>query len=229
MTADGSVAFFLSLISQTVLVYNTMSVEMKRRSKDWARGLQTVTRRGWLFNECPGGGLVVLSLLVSTVLTACRGAERPPEQPQTRYSPRARIEQVGHSWHETTLSEGFLSDPDVAFARATDTFRINLTAQRSVALVDLDREELFRTRDGRELHCRVRGAVAASVAFAWRLDEATMTIHMPASSLPRRCKESGFNRPTKRFSALDATYALRGDQLVAIQPITLRSSLIPSD
>jgi len=61
------------------------------------------------------------------------------------------------------------------------------------------------------------------------MDEAVVIVRAPAASLQRRCKEPGFPLTSKRIPELNATYVLRGDRLVAIEPVTLRSSLLPVD
>ena len=140
-----------------------------------------------------------------------------------------RILTIGATWGETTRTEGYVSDAEVAFIRADDRFAVHLTAHASTALVDIERTELIRTPQGREYHCKVRGAVQSIVKYAFRLDEPRVEIRIPSVALPRTCDQSGFSQPTRQFEALNATYALRGDRLLAIDPPTYRSSLLPSD
>lgn len=168
-------------------------------------------------------------ILASAIAPGCGGKPKAPPPPPKVVGPEDRILVVAKAWREMTQTEGFLNQPDVAFMRVTDQFTLHLKPESPTALVDIHRNELLRSPDGREFHCTVKGAVRAAVSYAWRVDEPVVSVHMPEASLPRECKERGFTRPFKRFPALTATYALRGDQLVAVEPVTLRSSLLPAD
>jgi hypothetical protein len=171
----------------------------------------------------------LLSVFCAASFVACGNKPEPEPPPAKHVGPDDRILVVGKSWREMTQSEGFINEPDVAFMRVRDTFTLHLEQGASTALVDVDRDELLRSPDGREFHCKVAGAIKASVSFAWRMDEPVLSVRVPEASIPRKCKERGFTRPFKQLPALSASYALRGDQLVAIEPITLRSSLLPAD
>ncbi len=175
--------------------------------------------------------LMRCTAIAAAVATAIGcGASREPESENLKpITPEERILSIGKTWQESTRSERFVSEADVAFIRAEDRFRIHLTQRSRGCLVDIERDELIRTPQGREFHCQVRGAVQAIVSYSWRVEEARMDLRMPAVALRRTCTEPGFSLATKQFDDLNATYALRGDQLVAIAPATLRSSLIPSD
>ncbi len=171
----------------------------------------------------------LLFMLWTACFVACGNKPEPEPPPAKHVGPDDRILVVGKSWREMTQSEGFINEPDVAFMRVKDTFTLHLEPGAPTALVDVDRDELLRSPDGREFHCKVEGAIKASVSFSWRMDEAVLSVRIPEAAIPRKCKERGFTRPFKQLPALSASYALRGDQLVAIEPITLRSSLLPAD
>jgi len=160
---------------------------------------------------------------------SCRKKEAPPPPPPAKLGPEERITQVGKAWREMMQSEGYVNQPDVAFIRVNDQFTLVIKPGSRTALVDVDRTELIRSPDGREFHCKVEGAVRAAVSYAWRMEEASISVHMPTANLPRACRESGFSRPFKEVPGISATYVLRGDQLVAVEPITLRSVLLPVD
>lgn len=140
-----------------------------------------------------------------------------------------RIRIVAKSWIETSKTEAFLADPEVAWMHSDDQFLVHLGARGRTGIIDVERNEVIRLRSGSEYHCKVSGAVQASFHFAWRTEEATVTVRAPATVLERRCKERGFARLSKQVPEVNATYALRGDRLVAIDPPTLRSALIPAD
>ncbi|MBI5531104.1 MAG: hypothetical protein HY898_00210 [Deltaproteobacteria bacterium] len=168
-------------------------------------------------------------LILLVALPCCgSGNEKPPEPPK-RASAQERILSVGKSWQEGTRSEGYVNTADIAFLRTTDKFTLHLTSGKSTGTVDLEREELIRTPQGREYHCTVTGAVQAVVKFSWRGEEAAVAVRVPASTHPRSCRENGYPSPSKQFDAVNAIYVLRGDQLVAVEPQTLRSSLLPAD
>jgi hypothetical protein len=143
--------------------------------------------------------------------------------------PEERILTVGKAWRETTQTEGYINQSDVAFMRVTDQITLMLEPSSLSAMLDIERKELLRSPEGREFHCTVTGAVQVAVSYESRMKEATVSVRMPQSTLPRRCKEDGFSKHFKEFPGFSATYALRGDRLLAIEPITLRSSLIPVD
>lgn len=168
-------------------------------------------------------------LFLASFLFGCGGKGEPPLPPSKPFGPDERILVVANSWRESTQSEGYLHEPDVAYMRVKDTFTLHLEEKSLTALVDVNRVELLRNPEGREFHCKVTGAIKASVTYAWLNGEPTVAVNVPPASLPRRCKESGFSRLSKQFPALSATYALRGDQLIAIEPITLRSALLPAN
>jgi hypothetical protein len=174
-------------------------------------------------------GFLAIGLLSGLGSIACGGKDKPPPPPPEKLGPEERILSVGKAWREMTQTEGFVNQPDVAFIRVTDQFTLHLKPGSRTALVDIDRNELIRAPDGREFHCKVEGAVRSSVKYAWRMEEASVSLYMPGASLPRKCRERGFTRAFKQFPGLTATYALRGDQLIAIDPVTLRSSLLPAD
>lgn len=175
------------------------------------------------------GSTLVVALLCGFGALACkRPPPAPPPQPAT-FGPEERILTVGKAWREMTQSEGFVNQADVAFMRVTDQFTLHLESGSLTGLVDIERKELLRSPDGREFHCTVSGAVKVSVKYDTLLDEARVSMHMPESTLPRKCREKGFAKHFKEFPGLSATYALRGDQLIAVEPVTLRSSLIPVD
>lgn len=136
---------------------------------------------------------------------------------------------VGKNWREMHLAQAYTPTPDVAFIKTEDSFTLHLQAGSPTATVALDRKELIRTPQGREFHCNARGAIQAAVEYAWRLDEPELKLTMPGGELPRTCEEPGFPHRTKVVLPLNATYVLRGDQLIAIEPAPLRSVLNPMD
>lgn len=160
---------------------------------------------------------------------ACGPKNEPPPAPPKVESAEDRIRLVAKAWREMNQTEAFLQTQDVAWMRATDQLTLHLPDHGPTGLVDIERTELMRTPQGNEYHCKVAGAVQAALKFEWRLGEAVVTVRTPAAVLGRRCKEPGFPIPSKQSPALDITYALRGDRLVAIEPPTLRSSLLPID
>jgi hypothetical protein len=162
-------------------------------------------------------------------LSSCGPTNDKPPEPPKRASAEERILSVGRTWQESTRSEGFINDAEIAFMRATDKVSLRFEDGSRTALADVEREELIRTPAGREYHCTVSGAVKAVVKFSWRGDEAAMMVKVPASTHRRVCKETGFPRAARQFEPLNAIYVLRGDRLVAVDPPTSRSSLIPSD
>ncbi len=163
------------------------------------------------------------------LMAGCSGADKkPPPAPKTESS-LDRIIAVGKSWTETNKAEGFIDDSDIAFIRTTDQFVLRLKEGSRIGLVEITREELMRTRDGREFHCEVVGVVQASLRSDWKVGEPTLRVMTPEASLRRKCREPGINRPIKQFSPIDVTYVLRGDRLIAIEPARSRSSLLPGD
>lgn len=167
--------------------------------------------------------------LVVGMLVGCGGAQEQGPEPPKKVRAEDRILLVGTSWQEATQSKGFPGQPDIAFMQATDKMTVHLKAGARTALVDLEREELLRTPQGQEFHCTVTGAIQAAVKYAWKLEEPALVLRVPSATLRRACKEPGFPNASKAFDALNATYVLRGDRLVAIDPPTLRSALLPSD
>jgi hypothetical protein len=168
-------------------------------------------------------------LILLLALPGCGpGNDKPPEAAK-HASAQEHILNVGKSWQEGTRSEGYLNTADIAFLRATEKFTLHLVSGAPTATVDLEREELIRTPQGREYHCTVAGAVQAVVKYSWRVGEAAITLRVPASTHPRACRENGYANPAKQFDAVNAVYVLRGDQLVSVEPQTFRSSLLPSD
>ncbi len=172
---------------------------------------------------------IALAMVVVLGGWSCGPKRTAPPPAPPKVSAEERIITVGKAWREMTQTEGFVNQSDVAFIRVTDKFTLHLNPGSKTALVDIRRNELIRSPNGREFHCKVQGAIRATVDFAWRMEEATVSVQMPSAALPRTCRERGFNRAFKQFPALSATYALRGDQLMAIEPRTLRSTLLPSD
>ena len=169
------------------------------------------------------------SLLVVGMLVGCGGAQETGPEPPKKVRAEDRILLVGTSWQEASQSKGFPNQADIAFMQTTERMTVHLKAGARTALVDLEADELLRSPQGREYHCTVTGSVQASVKYAWKLEEPALVLRVPAATLRRSCKEPGFPNPSKRFDALNATYVLRGDRLVAIDPPTLRSALLPSD
>jgi len=173
--------------------------------------------------------VMVVCLLGIASAGACGGKQEPPPPPPKKVGPQEKILNVARAWREMTKTEGFVNQPDVAFMRVTDQFTLHLKPGSKTAIVDIERRELLRSPDGREFHCKVEGAIRSAVKYAWRLEEAAISVHMPSAALPRKCQEPGFSKAFKTFPTLSATYALRGDQLIAVEPVTLRSSLLPAD
>jgi hypothetical protein len=169
------------------------------------------------------GSLAVLCMV------ACSGAPPPPPPKLKPITPEERILSVAKSWQEFTRAEGYLSEEDIAFMRTNDRFQLHLQSGSHTALVDIERDELIRTPQGREFHCKLRGAVQSVVHYVWTLDEARLELRMPPASVPRSCQEQGFARPSKQIDALNAVYALRGDRLLSVEPATLHSILLPAD
>lgn len=172
---------------------------------------------------------ILATLLCGFVIAACGVKQQAPPPPPKQVGPEERILAVGKAWREMTQTEGFVNQADVAFIRVTDQFTLHLQPGSSTALIDINRNELIRSPDGREFHCIVQGTVQGAVDYAWRMDEASLSLRMPSAALPRKCRERGFTRAFKQFPGINATYALRGDQLMAIEPVTLRSALLPVD
>jgi hypothetical protein len=172
---------------------------------------------------------VCLAASALSVLSGCGPKNETPPPPPKQASPEDRIRLVGKAWREMTQTEAYLQDRDVAWMRATDQFTLHLGQGGVSAIVDFERTELMRTPFGTEYHCTVAGSVQAALKYEWRMGEAVLTVRAPQAVLKRRCKEPGFPIATKKSPALDVTYALRGDRLVAIDPPTIRSSLLPVD
>ena len=172
---------------------------------------------------------LLLACFAITGGASCRKKEAPPPPPPQKLGPEERIMQVGKAWREMSQTEGYVNEVDVAFIRVNDQLTLHIKPSSRTALVDVDRTELIRTPDGHEYHCKVEGAVRAAVRYEWRMEEASVSVRMPSANLPRACRERGFARPFKQIPDLVATYVLRGDQLVAVEPITLRSVLLPVD
>jgi len=170
----------------------------------------------------------MVCLLAVSVLGCGGGQEKGPDSPK-KADAQERILTVGAAWQEATQTEGYPNQPEIAYLRATDRMTMRFRQGSREALVELEGDELIRTPQGREYHCKVDGAVRGTAKFAWRLEEATVAVHVPAAMLRRACREPGYPTAAKRFAALDATYVLRGDRLVAIDPPTFRSALLPSD
>lgn len=174
-------------------------------------------------------GITAAVCLLGLVCNACGGGGEAPPPPPKRLTAEERILQVGKTWEETTLAEGYLNEPDITFLRATDRMTLQLQQGARVALATFDRKELIRTPQAREFHCKVSGVAQAAVNFAWRVNEASLTVRVPAVSLRRACNESGYPHPTRVIDQLSAVYVLRGDRLVAVDPSTLHSVLLPGD
>ena len=164
---------------------------------------------------------------VALLLCGCGPKNEPPPQAPKHASAEERIRLVGTAWREMSQTEAYLEQKDVAWMRATDQFTLHLGERGLTGLVDIQRTELMRTPQGTEYHCTVAGAVQAALTFEWRMEQPIVTVRAPSAVLRRRCKEPGFPIPTKQSPALNVTYALRGDRLVAIDPPTLQSSLLP--
>ena len=174
-------------------------------------------------------GCALLLAAMSIPAWGCGPKNEPPPPPPKQASAEDRIRLVGKAWREMSQTEAYLQDKDVAWMRATDQLTVHLGNGGPTGLVDIERTELMRTPYGTEYHCTVAGAVQAALKFEWRMDEAVVTVRAPAAVLQRRCREAGFPIPSKQSPAIDITYVLRGDRLVAIDPPTLRSSLLPVD
>jgi hypothetical protein len=162
-------------------------------------------------------------------LASCAGAPPAPPPETKKQTPEDRVLLVGKTWQETVQTEAFPNEGEVSFVRSVEKVELRLKAGSRDAALGVEREELLRTSDGRQLHCRSEGSGRAAVRYLVRLGEAAVAVRAPRTALRRACKEGGFDHPPKPFEPFETLYVLRGDRLVSVEPAGARSVLLPMD
>src|SRR5262245_62063554 len=104
--------------------------------------------------------LASLSLsLASALLCACGSGPEPP--PRVKHEdPGAHVRRIATVWREQVEEEGLPDgDPEIAFFRVRADVRVEL-ADGGAARESIERDELFRMKDGFEYHCVTKGVIA---------------------------------------------------------------------
>jgi hypothetical protein len=168
-------------------------------------------------------------LLATWVATGCGGGEPPPEAPVREEDPADAVLRIGTTWESRGQDKGFRSQPSpVAMFESVISDRLRFAEGGRSAREALKVEESFRMQDGATFHCGYQIEIAVQVQFGRRNGDPAVQIDRPETSVPRQCDAPGFPEQTLTMPPSSARFVLKGDQLVAFEPVTERRTFIPA-
>ena len=169
----------------------------------------------------------MLASALLLLVVACAGPPGPRPVVKTE-DPADHLLRIASVWQQAATEEGLLEGDPKGIAHFRVISNIELTLPKDGKAIErIRRTEEFRTVHGSRFHCTTSGTLGALAHYERKGDEIRVVLETEGGNLPRSCAEPGFPVPTKEVPALRVVFALRSDQLVAIEPPSLRASFIP--
>lgn len=174
-------------------------------------------------------GLALAAVCVP-LLAGC--APPPPRElpPIEKESPRTEILRIGHTWRALAADKGFRSEPSpIGVFQAQTRSIITFPKNGAEAVEQVYVRESFSMRDGKRYNCLAEGSRTDTLRFARRpsTGNAAVELSQPELQLVRQCHPAGFPNGTLTLPARTARFGLRGDQLIAYEPVIDTRIYIP--
>jgi hypothetical protein len=149
--------------------------------------------------------------------------------PVEAMGPEEEILRIGEIWQARTLDRGLRSEPSpISVFTSTTTSTVRLERRSGSAVEELIVQEQFKLRNGATYNCQSGARIEVRVSYGRRAGEPTVTLSRPPVYLNRECDAPGFPEPNVTVAEGPATFALRGDQLEAIDPPLEKRTFLPT-
>lgn len=163
-------------------------------------------------------------------LNACGGSPAPPPAAPVMEGPEDAIMRIAKRWEARYVDKGLRSPPSpVASFERHLVSRIELVRGEPSASETLSFSERFALRDGTTVNCGGTIELSIGVAYGRRAGEPALELSWPALARERPCEPANAAIPPLERQAGRARFALRSDQLVAVEPPLERRTFLPVD